>query len=114
MATKDSSITTLDSAPVSVEPAAPVNVIKSFKGAAALSGKMVELTIGQGEGDIGKQPVFINLNDDNILVPRGVKCLVPVEFAEIIQNAVMVVSESLGILKSDRDVQRFSFNTRAV
>lgn len=114
MAKNDSSITTLDDAPKNVEPAPAVPVVKITGSADALSGDMIELTIGQGEGDIGKQPVFVQVNDGNMLIPRGVPCVVPVEFAEVIQNAQMVVSESMGLVKNEREVARFSYQTRAV
>lgn len=115
MAAKDSTITTLDDAPKNVEPPAAV-VTAAVKHDEALSGEMVELEIHQGEGEIGKQAVFVGLNGNGYQIPRGIKSIVPIELVHILDNARQTVYESGSGATSGvgREVNRFSYNTRAV
>lgn len=111
MAKTDTSITTIDDAQKAVEPPAAVALHVADQGD-KLSGKRIELTVHQGEGDMGKQPLFVGLNGTGFNIPRGIPVSVPVEVIEILDNAMMTVYESVAGLTRGREVKRYSYNTR--
>lgn len=107
----DTSITTIDDAPKHVEPPAAV-VLHGADEGDRLSGKRVELTIHPGEGENGRDPVYVGLNGTGYQIPRGIPVSVPVELVEILENAKPIVYESMAGATRAREVNRFSFNTR--
>lgn len=114
MASKsDTSITTLDDAPKAAV-AAPVAVVLSGADEGdQLSGTRVVLTIHPGEGENGRDPVFVGLNGTHYQVPRGVPVNVPSELIEILDNAKPMVYENNGGTAHVREVQRFGYSARA-
>ncbi len=91
---KSSQVTTIDDAP-SAPPAVKPKTITVSEHGASFSGERVTVTITQGEGVLGKQPVYLSVNggNGNALVPRGVPCDLPVELFEVLKNAVHTVYE---------------------
>lgn len=69
------------------EPAEDVKELSAKASATQLSGRRVLVTIPVGEQDENKYPVPIGLNGDLMLVPRGMKCSIPEEYFEVLQNA---------------------------
>jgi hypothetical protein len=114
MAAKDTSVTTIDDEQPAV--AAPrAKKIAVTDAHDAMSGEQVEVTIHSGEGEAGKQAVFLSINGHGILIPRGVASIVPAEVAEILDNATMTVYESGADGKVvSRDVKRFAYNVKSV
>jgi hypothetical protein len=108
---QDTSITTIDDAPKTIEPVAVAQLQVNNDGD-VLSGERVELTIHQGEGDSGRDPVFIGLNGTGYQVPRDTPVEVPVELLQILENAVQIVYEANGNTSRARQVKRFSYNAR--
>jgi hypothetical protein len=74
------------------------------------SGDKVELTIHQGEGEVGGQPVFLQVNGANVLIPRGIKVEIADELKHALDNAVYTVYECAkdGSTKA-REVKRFNY-----
>jgi len=74
------------------------------------SGDKVELTIHQGEGEVGGQPVFLQVNGANVLIPRGLKVEIADELKHALDNAVYTVYECAkdGSTKA-REVKRFNY-----
>lgn len=113
MAKSDTSITTIDDAPAIADSTA-ADTLKMIGGVAGLSGQVLEVEIHQGEGEGGKERVFVGLNGHGYKIPRSIKVIVPVEVIEILENAMMTVYESVAGITRGREVRRYSFNTRAV
>lgn len=111
--TNESTVTTIDDAPKHVEPQTAVVMRGSDEGD-QLSGERVELTIMPGEGENGRDAVFIGLNNTGYHIPRGVAVNVPVELVEILDNAKPMVYESNGGTVRAREVQRYSYSSRPV
>jgi hypothetical protein len=74
------------------------------------SGNKVSLTIHQGEGEVGSQPVFVQVNGANVLIPRGIKVEIAEELKHALDNAVYTVYEGArdGTTKA-REVKRFNY-----
>ena len=74
------------------------------------SGDKVEITIHQGEGEVGGQPVFLQVNGANVLIPRGLKVEIADELKHALDNAVYTIYESAkdGSTKA-REVKRFNY-----
>jgi hypothetical protein len=111
----NSTITDLDSqAPTTQQVAAsPDLASEEVKGSnfdAELAGGKVNLMIMAGQEDGGNDAVNIGLNGYTYQVPRNVTCLVPVEVAEIIQNAVVTryLPNARGI-PEERAAPRFAY-----
>jgi hypothetical protein len=109
---QDTTITTIDEAPKFIEPVVATELQANNDGD-VLSGQRVELTINQGEGDAGREPVFVGLNGTGYQIPRDIPVNVPVELLHILDNAVQVIYEANGATSRGRLVKRFSYNTRA-
>jgi len=112
MAAKDTSVTTIDDeTPAAAAPRAKKIAVTDAH--SAMSGQMAEITIHSGEGEAGKQAVFLSINGHGILIPRGVPSIVPAEVAEILDNATMTVYEA-GANNTivSREVKRFSYNVK--
>ena len=76
-----------------------------------LCGDKVKLEISEGEGDGGKEAVFLQLNGYAYQIPRGVEVIVPVEVLGILNNSKMTVySTAQGGGQSEREVKRFNFS----
>jgi hypothetical protein len=110
---QDTSITTIDDAPKAVESVAVAHLQANNDGD-VLSGERAELTIHQGSGEDGREPVFIGLNGTGYQVPRDTPVNVPVELLHILNNAVQTVYEANGNGARARDVKRFAFTSRLV
>ena len=76
----------------------------------AFSGDKVTLTIHQGEGEIGSQPVFLQVNGANVLIPRGIEVKIAAELKHALDNAIYSVYEGAkdGSTK-ERKVKRFNY-----
>jgi len=111
-AAKDTSVTTIDdTAPVKAAPRA--KDIPVSDAGDNLSGEKMEVIINAGEGEIGRQAVFLSINGHGLLIPRGVPCLVPTEVVEILDNATQVIYEpGEGGKVIEREVKRFSYTAR--
>jgi hypothetical protein len=74
------------------------------------SGDKVEITVHQGEGEVGGQPVFLQVNGANVLIPRGIKVEIAEELKHALDNAVYSVYEGAkdGSTK-ERQVKRFNY-----
>ena len=85
-----SKVTTLDSLETDVA------VIEAPKVAAIpvegrnLSGEMVSVTIYPGEGELGKEAVFLGHNEFAYQIPRGTPVKLPKEVAQVLNDAVTV------------------------
>lgn len=112
MAKTDSSITTIDDVP-SVAAPSPTETLQII-GDTEMSGKLLQVEIHQGEGEGGKERVFIGLNGNGYKIPRSKWVTVPVEVTEILDNAIMTVYESVAGITRGREVRRYSYNTRSV
>jgi hypothetical protein len=113
MAKSDTSITTIDDAPKAVVAPVAAVVLHGADEGDQLSGERVVLTIHPGEGENGRDPVFLGLNGTHYQVPRGVAVNVPAELIEILDNAKPLVYENSGGTAHVREVQRFGYNARA-
>jgi hypothetical protein len=109
----ESSVTTIDDAPKHVDIPAAV-VLRGSDEGDNLSGERVELTIHPGEGENGRDPVFIGLNGTGYQIPRGIPVNVPAELVGILNDAKPLIYEAAGAAVRAREVQRFSYNSRAV
>lgn len=107
----DTSITTIDDAPAAPVPVA-ATILHVNNDGEFLSGERVELVVNQGEGENGREPVYVGLNGTGYQIPRGIPVNVPVEVLQILDNAVQTVYESTGSTTTPREVKRFSYNTR--
>ena len=90
-----STVTDLDSQnPTTTQEASKaVEAVEDVKGSNfddELQGAKVNLMIMAGQEDGGNDAVSIGLNGYMYQIPRGVQCLVPVEVAEIVKNAVVM------------------------
>lgn len=81
-----------------------------------LSGKRQFVTIAAGESDDSKYAVPLSLNGEMMLVPRGVKVSIPVEYFEILRNSVKTVYSAnldtkgqIDGVDTGQQVPRFSF-----
>lgn len=112
---KDTSVTTIDDAPLVVEVKKAADIAVSDH-ADAMTGERLEVTIQASEGDIGKQPVFLAINGYGVLVPRGIPVHLPVELVEILDNATQVVYEHDKATDKmlEREVKRYSYSVRAI
>ncbi len=110
--TKDNTtITSIDDTPVVVAETAPVVVAVTDNGD-NFAGKRVTVTIHQGEGELGRQAVFLGLNGHGFNIPRGVPVDLPVEAVEILDNATQTVYENMGGQTTEREVKRFSYTVK--
>lgn len=107
----ESTVTTIDDAPQHAEPQ-PATVLRGADEGDNLSGERIELTILPGEGENGRDPVFIGLNGTGYQIPRGLAVNVPAELLEILNNAKPMVYESSGGTARAREVQRYSYHSR--
>ena len=79
-----------------------------------MAGGKVELTLHAGEGDIGRQAVFLGINGHGFNIPRSTPVEVPEEVVQILDNATMTVYEQVGQKMHEREVKRFSYNIRPI
>lgn len=79
-----------------------------------MAGGKVELTLHAGEGDIGRQAVFLGINGHGFNIPRSTPVEVPEEVIEILDNATMTVYEQVGPDMHEREVKRFSYTVRPI
>lgn len=114
MAAKDTSVTTIDDAPQAT--AAPrAKTIAVADAGDNMTGDKLELTIHAGEGELGRQAVFLSINGHGFNIPRGIPCVVPSEVVDILDNAKQIIYEPGENGKMhEREVNRFSYNARPV
>jgi hypothetical protein len=111
---RDTSITSIDDEPKAVVVAKAKNIAVANTGD-HMSGEKMEVTIHQGEGELGRQAVFLGINGEGTLVPRGVPCKLPVELVEILDNATMTVYEPTTNGQTiEREVKRYSYTAKAI
>jgi len=76
-----------------------------------LCGDKAKIEINEGEGDGGKDDVFVQINGYAYKIKRGVEVLVPVEVLHVLENANMTVYENAqGGGHDARKVKRFSYS----
>lgn len=84
------------------------NKIRAFD--PEFSGETVIVTINRGEGELGKAPVYLNVNSSNVLIPRNTKCEIPKELFEALENAkIMEYSTDAQGKVSEAEVQRYAY-----
>lgn len=114
MAAKDTSVTTIDDTPevVATPRAKKVAVTDHADG---MSGEKMEVTIHAGEGELGRQAVFLSLNGYGFNVPRGKPVELPIEVVEILDNATMTKYEQgANGQMVEHEVKRYSYNARSI
>ena len=75
----------------------------------ALSGKKVNVTFHEQDGDLGKLPVQVGLNGFAYYIPRNTPVEIPIEVLQVVQDAQETVYESKQGLVQERKKPRFSF-----
>lgn len=110
----DSSITTLDDndTPDEVRESSKPEKIRVSDHGNSMNGERVELTLHAGEGEVGRQAVFLGINGHGFNIPRSIAVDVPVEVIEILDNATMTVYEQIDNKVYEREVKRFSYNVK--
>jgi hypothetical protein len=112
---QDSSVTTLDDEPDELDTDKPrAETLRVADHGNHMSGDKMELTLHAGEGDIGRQAVFLSINGHGFNIPRSIPVIVPEEVIEILDNATMTVYERVGDKMVPRDVKRFAYNARSL
>lgn len=112
MAKDSTSITSIDDEPAVVLSKKAEHVAVTDHGD-NMSGERYEVTIQAGEGDAGKQAVFLAINGHGLNIPRGVPVNVPAEVVEILDNATMTIYEAAaGGKMVEREVKRFSYSAK--
>ena len=112
---KDSTITTIDdgdeqSAAVPATEKEVVEVVGANYDD-QLCGDKVKIEIYEGEGDGGKDDVFVQINGYAYKIKRGVEVLIPVEVLNVLENANMTVYENKsGGGQDERKVKRFAYS----
>lgn len=112
---KDSTITTIDDGAEqsAAVPAAEKEVVEVV-GANyddQLCGDKVKIEIYEGEGDGGKDDVFVQINGYAYKIKRGVEVVIPVEVLNVLDNANMTVYENkAGGGQDERKVKRFAYS----
>lgn len=111
---KDSKIVTIDDAnpEAPVTPAAVEKEVVQVSGSnfdPQLSGKKVKIEISEGEGDGGRDAVFVQVNGFGYQIPRNKIVSVPAEVYQIVKDAKYTISSKEGDKVVDREVKRFSF-----
>ena len=77
------------------------------------SGERAELTINSGEGEVGKQAVFLGINGHGFNIPRDKTVNVPKEVVDQLDNCTMTIYESTtGGATQERIVKRFAYSSR--
>lgn len=120
----DSTITELGTGPAAQTAAEPVaqrarraaatSAVKDLtKHDDTLSGRFAVVTIHDTKDETNKGPVYVGLNNNGYLFPRNVPCRVPVEVADILENAVETAYDaSSGKEVIATLVPRFPFSRR--
>jgi hypothetical protein len=110
----DSSITTLDDNDTPDEPreSSKPEKIRVPDNGKSLCGERVELIVHAGEGEVGRQAVFLGINGHGLNIPRSIAVDVPIEVIEILDNATMTVYEQIDNKTYEREVKRFSYNVK--
>lgn len=114
MSKTSSQVTTLDSKPTAKAStdAAPAAIeVKGSSHDAALSGERITITVHPGNDQLGSEAVFVSVNGYAYQIPRGVPCSVPVEVAEVLDNAqVTHYQAALAGGVTERVANRFQYN----
>lgn len=112
---KDSSVTTIDDEPAKVEIKKALDIAVTDN-ADAMTGERVEVNIQPGEGEVGKQAVFLSINGHPMNIPRGIPVNLPIEAVEILDNATQVVYEhdKASGKMLEREVKRFAYTVRPI
>lgn len=106
---KDSTtITSIDDAPKAVEIPKTLKVDVTDTGD-NLTGDRMDVTINQGEGEAGRQAVYLGINGNGMNIPRGKRVSLPAEAVHVLENAVQTVYESIDGKSVEREVPRFSY-----
>lgn len=108
---KDTTITSIDDEPTVVDTPTAVTIDVTDHGD-NMSGERVQVTIQQGEGEIGRQAVFLGINGHGFNIPRGKPVSLPVEAVHILDNATQTVYETVGGKSVEREVPRFAYTVR--
>ena len=109
MSNKNSKVSTIDDV-LEDEPEVQSQKVRVTDHGDNFSGDKVEITIHQGEGEVGGQPVFLQVNGANVLIPRGIKVEIADELKHALDNSVYTVYEGGkdGSTKA-REVKRFNY-----
>lgn len=87
-------------------PVAPESAIKGVSQTWERSGKRVLVTIHNGTDELGKQPVFISLNGDALLVRRNVTVSIPEEHYNLLKSLKQTVYDEQG---NPGDAPRYAY-----
>lgn len=105
-----SMISTLEDVPAKVLAVEAPAVLVGAADADGLSGRKVQVTFYEQEGDLGKHAIFAGLNGVGYNIPRGVRVDLPIEVLAVFNDAVMKSIETLQDgSQRERDVMRFAF-----
>lgn len=75
------------------------------------SGEKVRVVINEGEGDAGREAVYVALNEYSAQIPRNQECVIPVEvFNSCIKAAKVSTLVRTRDGLEDRTVNRFSYS----
>lgn len=96
--------TVIDAAPVN----APSVTAPSHHG---FSGQKVRVVINEGEGDAGREAVYVALNEYSAQIPRNQECVIPIEvFNSCIKAAKVSTLVRTRDGLDERTVNRFSYS----
>jgi hypothetical protein len=108
----NATVTTIDDVPEAA-PEVKAKEVEVIDQGGHFGGDKVELIVHAGEGEIGKQAVFVGINGHGFNVPRDVKVLVPREVADQLENCMQTVYESTESGGTrEREVRRFALSIR--
>mgnify|MGYP000479304397 CR=1 FL=1 len=94
----DTTVTTLDDETPAEKPTKAAKVEKAKPNQAmadaGITGSRKSITIFTGEGDAGREDVFVGVNGFSFKIKRGKPVEVPVEVVEVLNNAVTTKYEN--------------------
>ena len=107
----DTTVTTIDDeTPVVEKPAKSTKAEKVKQSAAlaeaGLTGNRKTITIFTGEGDAGREDVFVGVNGVSFQIKRGKPVEVPIEVVEVLKNAITTKYENGEAI----DIPRYAFS----
>lgn len=108
-ATKESAITSIDDVLENEVFDAEAEAEVEIEVLGTSSSKHFDLTIHQGEGELGSHAVFLSCNDNPYLVPRGRRVSVPEELIGVMEGANLTVYERSGDEIVSRTVPRYGY-----
>ena len=111
MAMKDTTITSIDDEPKAVVLPKTVKVLVTDDGD-NMTGERAIVTVQQGEGELGRQAVFLGINGHGYNIPRGVPVELPVEALAVLENAMQTTYENIEGKMTEREVPRYGMTVK--